>query len=408
MKNLIKVLFPLLLLSLTLNSCSFLFGSKKDKEVDQIFEQGRIDPNLVPTTVGYVPVLPFFNQYINPVDVYVGFDNMLYVCDDAGVHVSDITGREYRVIAIPGATKVVQDRRLFTYVCGRISVIRSGQTYNLPAIYKIMNAAASGNYSVIDTLIQPDCDITRNNFRGADDEKVRFTGITTTADNSLYITRTGPRNDLAAFSSPDNAVLIFDGSGKNTGYAKELNPNTSSLKSVLGLNGITSFCAPPQVQFGMNQSKDFILAQGDQSQPVEFRVLWIKHNVDAATGETTFGQNNDLLISDTSKARRFLYDSYRFKNPVDLCISPDKNGYLFVVDDQLDSVFIFTQAGYEGVNAPATSTNKKQIIASFGGPGIDLFHFNKCSGVAYFNKILYIADKENNRVCRYKLSTDIE
>ncbi len=408
MKNLIKVLFPLLLLSFTLNSCSFLFGSKKDKEVDQIFEQGRIDPNLVPTTVGYVPVLPFFNQYINPVDVYVGFDNMLYVVDDAGVHVSDITGREYRVLAIPGATKVVQDRRLFTYVCGRIDVIRSGQTYNLPAIYKIMNAAASGNYSVIDTLIQPDCDITRNNFRGADDEKVRFTGITTTADNSLYITRTGPRNDLAAFSSPDNAVLIFDGSGKNTGYAKELNPNTSSLKSVLGLNGITSFCAPPQVQFGMNQSKDFILAQGDQSQPVEFRVLWIKHNVDPATAETTFGQNNDLLISDTSKARRFLYDSYRFKNPVDLCISPDKNGYLFVVDDQLDSVFIFTQAGYEGVNAPATSTNKKQIIASFGGPGIDLFHFNKCSGVAYFNKILYIADKENNRVCRYKLSTDIE
>ncbi len=408
MKNLIKVLFPLLLLSFTLNSCSFLFGSKKDKEVDQIFEQGRIDPNLVPTTVGYVPVLPFFNQYINPVDVYVGFDNMLYVCDDAGVHVSDITGREYRVIAIPGASKVVQDRRLFTYVCGRVSVIRSGQTYNLPAIYKIMNAATKGNYSIIDTLIQPDCDVTRNNFRGNDDEKVRFTGIATTADNTLYLTRTGPRNDLAAFSAPDNAVLVFDPSGKNTGYAKELNPNTSSLKSVLGLNGITSFCAPPQVQFGMNQSKDFILAQGDQSQPVEFRVLWIKHNIDAATGETTFGQNNDLLISDTSKARRFLYDSYRFKNPVDLCISLDKNGYLFVVDDQLDSVFIFTQAGYEGVNAPATSTNKKQIVASFGGTGIDLFHFNKCSGVAYFNKILYIADKENNRVCRYKLSTDIE
>lgn len=408
MKNLNKFLLPLLLLSLTLNSCSFLFGSKKDKEVDQIFEQGRIDPNLVPSTVGYVPVLPFFNQYINPVDVYVGFDNMLYVCDDAGVHVSDITGREYRVIAIPGATKIVQDRRLFTYVCGRINVIRSGQTYNLPAIYKIMNAATSGNYSIIDTLIQPNCDITRNNFRGADDEKVKFTGIATTADNSIYITRTGPRNDLAAFSAPDNAILVFDASGKNTGYAKELNPNTSSLKSVLGLNGITTFCAPPQVQFGMNQSKDFILAQGDQSQPVEFRVLWIKHNIDAATGETTYGQNNDLLVSDTSKARRFLYDSYRFKNPVDLCISPDKNGYLFVVDDQLDSVFIFTQAGYEGVNAPATSTNKKQIIASFGGPGIDLFHFNKCSGVAYFNKILYIADKENNRICRYKLSTDIE
>ncbi|MCX6189428.1 MAG: hypothetical protein NTW54_07495 [Bacteroidetes bacterium] len=396
------------LLSVVLNSCSFLFGSKKDQEVDQVFEQGRIDPNLLPSAVGYVPILPFFTHYINPVDVYVGFDNMLYVCDDLGVHVSDISGREYRVIPIPNATKIVQDRRLFTYVCGRVNVTRSGQTYNLPAIYKIMNAATRDAYTIIDTLIQPDCDASRNNFRGSDDEKISFTGMATTSDNTLYISRSGPRNDQAAFSAPDNAVLIFDASGLNTSYAKELNPNNSSLKSVLGLTGITSFCAPPQVQFGMNQSKDFLIIQGDLSQPVEFRTLWIKHNLDAGTGETTYGQNNDLLYMDTSKASRFLYDSYHFKHPVDVCISPDKNGYIFVVDDVLDSVFIFTQAGYEGVNAPATSANKKQIIASFGGHGFDLFHFKKCSGVAYFNKILYLADKENNRICRYKLSTDIE
>ncbi len=397
-----------LLISLGLSSCSFLFGSKKDRQVDEVFEQGRIDPNLVPNTVGYVPVLPFFNQYINPVDVYVGFDNMLYVCDDLGVHVSDLTGREYRVIPIPHATKIVQDRRLFTYVCGRVTVVRSGQTYNLPAVYKIMNAATMAPYKIIDTLIQPDCDASRNNFRGADDEKVQFTGVATTSDNTLYIARTGPRNDMAAFSAPDNTVLTFNPSGKNTGYTKELNPTNSSLKSVLGLTGITSFCAPPQVQFGMNPSKDFLIAQGDLTQSVEFRVLWIKQNVDPGTGEITYGQNDNLLYNDTGKAYRFLYDSYRFKHPVDLCVSPDKNGYIFVVDDVLDSVFVFTQSGFEGVNTPATAANKKQIIASFGGDGFDLFHFKKCSGVAYFKGVLYIADKENNRVCRYKLSTDIE
>ncbi len=408
MKNQSKYLLLCFLLSIGLSSCSFLFGSKKDKEVDQIFEQGRIDPNLVPSNVGYVPVLPFFNQYINPVDVYVGFDNMLYVCDDMGVHISDLSGNEYRVIPIPKASKIVQDRRLFTYVCGRATVTRSGKTYNLPAVYKIMNAATAGAYQIIDTLIQPDCDATRNNFRGSEDEITAFTGIATTSDNTLYVTRTGPRNDATAFSAPDNAVLIFDASGINTSYAKELNANNSSLKSVLGLTGIASFCAPPQVQFGMNPSKDFFVLQGDLSQPVEFRTLWIKHNVDASSGETTYGQNSDLLLMDTSKATHFLYESYHLKHPVDICISPDKNGYIFVVDDLLDSVFVFTQAGYEGVNAPATSINKKQIIASFGGPGFDLFHFKKCSGVAYFNKVLYIADKENNRVCRYKLSTDIE
>lgn len=402
------IVFSITLVSLTLSSCSFWFGSKKDTQVDQVFQQGRIDPNLVPTAVGYVPVLPFFNQYINPVDVYVGFDNMIYVCDDNGVHISDISGREYRVIPIPKATKVVQDRRLFTYVCGRTNVIRSGQSYNLPAVYKIMNSATSKPYQILDTLIQPNCDATRNNFRGLDDEKVQFTGIAITSDNTLYISRTGPRNDMAAFSAPDNTILVFDATGKNIRYTKELNANNSSLKSCLGVSGIATFCAPPQVQFGMNPSKDFILLQGDQSTSVEFRSLWIKQNEDAGTGETTYGQNDNLLLTDTAKAQRFLYDSYRFKHPVDVCVSPDKNGYIFIVDDILDSVFVFTQAGYEGVNAPATATIKKQIIASFGGAGFDLFHFKKCSGVAYFNKILYIADKENNRICRYKLSTDIE
>jgi hypothetical protein len=403
-----KYLYPLIFLTIALSGCSFLFGSKKDKQVDEVFEQGRIDPNLVPSNIGFVPVLPFFNQYVNPVDVYVGYDNMLYVCDDFGVHISDLGGREYRLIPIPHATKIVQDRRLFTYICGRASVIRSGQTYDLPAVYKIMNAATSSPYKIIDTLIQPDCDATRNNFRGADDEKVQFTGIATTADNTLYISRTGPRNDPAAFSAPDNTVLIFDPSGNNTGYAKELNPTTSSLKSALGITAIATLASPPQVQFGMNPSKDFLIAQGDQSQPVEFRVLWIKHNVDPSTGETTYGQNDNLLLTDTSKASRFLYESFRFKHPVDICVASDKNGYIYVVDDMLDSVFVFTPAGFEGVNAPATSASKKQIIASFGGTGYDLFHFRKASGVAIFNNVLYIADKENNRICRYKLSTDIE
>jgi len=389
-------------------ACTFLFGSKQDKQTDEIFIQGRIDPNLNPASVGYVPIMPFFNQYINPVDVYIGFDNMLYVCDENGVHISDIAGREYRLIAIPGAMKVIQDRRLFTYVCGRTNVSRGGQSFNLPAVYKIMNAATTSPYTIIDTFIQPDCDVTRNNFRGADDEKVKFTGIATTADNSLYIARTGPRNDPAGFSAPDNTILVFDAQGNNVRYTKELNPINSSLKSCIGLSGIASFCNPPQVQFGMNPSKDFILLQGDLSEAVEFKTLWIKQFEDPGTGEILYQQNDNLLLKDTSKASRFLYDSGRFKHPTDICIATDKTGYIFITDDLLDSVFIFTQAGYEGVNAPATSSDRKQINASFGGNGGGLFQFRKCSGVAYFNKILYIADKENNRICRYKLSTDIE
>jgi len=80
----------LLCLTLSFSSCDFLLGSKKDETVDEIFDQGAIDPTLVPQNVGYVPILPFFQGFINPVDVYVGYDEMIYVVDDNGVNVLDL------------------------------------------------------------------------------------------------------------------------------------------------------------------------------------------------------------------------------------------------------------------------------------------------------------------------------
>jgi hypothetical protein len=84
-----------------------------------------------------------------------------------------------------------------------------------------------------------------------------------------------------------------------------------------------------------------------------------------------------------------------------------------VVDSGTDSLYIFTNQGFEGVNPPANSIFKKQVIVSFGGPGIDgtssgPFSFNDPSGVCYDRKMVYVADKNNNRICRYKLSVDMQ
>ena len=102
------------------------------------------------------------------------------------------------------------------------------------------------------------------------------------------------------------------------------------------------------------------------------------------------------------------YDPFRFKNPSDVWISTDASGYIFVLDRDLDSLYQFTRKGYEGVNPPANSHFKKNIIVSFGGKGDGPYQFNDPEGVCYFNKIVYVADKGNNRIMRYKLSTDIE
>ena len=139
----------------------------------------------------------------------------------------------------------------------------------------------------------------------------------------------------------------------------------------------------------------------------EFKALWIRQLDDPETG-ISYLENSDLVSFDHSKADRFLYESNRFSEPADISISPDFSGYIFIVDAAKDSLFQFTQRGYEGVNPPPNSGIEKQIIASFGGTGNGPFQFNQPSGVCYFDKMIYVADKGNNRVCRFRLSTDLE
>lgn len=392
------------------SSCGFLFGDKDDESTNEIFEQGRIDPTLVPQNVGYVPVLPFFEGFSNPVDVYVGYDEMVYVVSDEGVHVLDQKGTRHRLIPIPNATDVVQDRRLHLYVAGRVKQNVGGQDFMLPAVYHITNSSTADGPFFIDTIIHPFDDISRNQvaFRGADDEAVSFTGLATLEDNTLYVSRTGPNNSFNTTAWPDNTILQFTPDGKNTGHTNGLNPQSSNLRSCLGISSIAGFAAPPQRIFGMSRSRDFLLCQADPSPSVEFRVLWIKENFDPDLGTRFYGENTALLNFDNTKSDRFLYQSFRFGLPSDVYIAPDATGYIFVTDAEKDSLYQFTQQGFEGVNPPANFSSRKQLIASFGGEGTGPFQFKEPSGVCYFREIVYVADKGNGRICRYILSTDIE
>jgi hypothetical protein len=87
--------------------------------------------------------------------------------------------------------------------------------------------------------------------------------------------------------------------------------------------------------------------------------------------------------------------------------------YTFVVDSGSDSLYVFTNQGYEGINPPPNAGLTKQVIVSFGGPGSDgtssgPFSFKDPSGVCFFRKTIFVADKRNNRICSYKLSNDLE
>lgn len=393
-----------------LTACDFLWGSRQSDTVDDILEQGAIDPTAIPSVVGYVPVLPVWNQFVRPTDVWVGYDEMVYVTDAQGLHVLDLKGERFRTVPIPGATKVTQDLRLHTYVLGRVDTLLDSSGVlvprNLAAVY-VLEGAAAANWSMVDTLIHPFVDLSRSNtnFRGRFDEQVTFTGIACLGDHGFYLARSGPSNNTLSAAAPDNAVLVFRPDRSNNGYVPGLSPTLSGLKSAMAPSGICPLVGPPQLVFGMNPSRDFILLQsGTQA---EYKALWIRSTENPEVG-TLYSENQQLLYFDRTKAMRFLYEPFRFTKPADVCVAPDETGYVFVVDAARDSLFQFTSKGYEGVNPPPSSGLLRQVPASFGGRGSGPFQFQEPSGVAYFRRTLYVADKGNHRVMRYRLSSDLE
>ncbi len=390
-------------------ACEFLFGSREDSVIDEIFEQGSIDPELFNEQVGYVPILPIWTDFIDPIDVYVGYDEMVYVVDAQGLKVLDQAGVLHRTIPIPGAVEVVQDRRLHTYVAGRVNIDVDGDGIpeNLAAVYRLTGTSSGNTPQIVDTIIHPFSDNSRaiTAFRGADDIAVEFTGLAILADNTLYVARKGPRNSATSIARPDNVVLFYDPDGTNVGFANQLSPEGSNLRSTWDISAIATFVGPPQALAGFSNSRDFIVCLLGPG--ASYRVLWMNRFEDPVQG-IFFQENAGLIAQDPTRADRFLYEPNRFIRPTDICIAPDASGYIFVVDEGTDSLYQFTQRGYEGVNPPANTSLTRQVIASFGGEGSGPFQFIDPSGVAYMRRTVYVADKGNNRVMRFRLSTDLE
>ncbi|HCD52224.1 MAG TPA: hypothetical protein DEQ34_07245 [Balneolaceae bacterium] len=244
---------------------------------------------------------------------------------------------------------------------------------------------------------------------------VEVTGVTVLADNSIYVTRRGPFTETSNVAAPDNTVLEFqrqrvDGvlTDKmiNVRQIRTLNPTIPSLRSGVGISAITSFISPPQRDI-FSDDRSFIITQAQQNKDIPFRVLWI-NAVETVDG-LVFQQNSDLLKQDTTQADGFLYEAYKFENPVDVTFGGDDDAFIFVVDAAQHKLYQFQLNGQEGVPPPAgVEDQTKQIVVSFGGFGADSKQFNTPSGVAYFDKVLYVADTGNNRISRFKLTSDFE
>ena len=398
--------------------------------------------------VGYVPLSPFYTQtttgaFDAPVDVAVGYDELLYVADRAGVHVLDLAGRPRFLLSELGnvagelvqplrdVTAITQDRLLDLYIAARRDTTVVGaecpsggdlEACDLPVVYRV-RGLTTGTPEVVDILWHPFDDGSRAsgqvNFpatysTGASDEDASFSGVATLADNSLYVVRRGPVNNTATGRpsqsfSPFNAFLQFTNTGQYVQYVRALSPDRSSLLSAYFPSDVLTFTGPPQ-RADLPFSPDFMIAQSPPpGEPTpEYGVVSVR------VVETTDGIEYQVdsprlaVAGDPEAGDGALFDVGKFQAPSSLAFAPDQTGYLFVLDAGTDSLYVFNQNGVEGVAPPPGSGSTRPARVSFGGTGSGPLQFSDPQGVAYFERIVFVADTGNNRISRFRLNTDFE
>lgn len=388
------ILWSLILIALT--SCKDFFGKKTDLSFIDI-------PQYDNQLVAFIPVQPIIADFVRPIDITVGYDELLYVVDEGTNEIvsMDQSGRILARFYLKGVRKVVQDRKLNLLAIADFDTNINNVTYTLSAIYRIHMEPS--NYSlnsakIVNKIIHPF--YFRTSF-AAIDAQVKLNGIALLADGSYYVTRTGPNNSVTQFGGPNDAVVYFNHKDEYQYYLvvnTETGVSSDYFKKPFG---IVSLAQPPQSPF-VNTSKNFYFTSLEANTALKVQLIRATDTEDG----TDYSLNTDQIIGDTSKADGFLYTANRFQAPKGLAYAGDGTNYLFVTDSEKDSVYVFTNTGLEGVKPPAGAENPRFIKVSFGGTGSAPNQFQQPMGLAFYRKILYICDAGNQRIVRFRLTTD--
>jgi len=383
-----------LLFIVSLTSCDGFFG--KETDLDFIDK-----PSFEIRDIAYVPVQPSLKGFNNPTDVIAGFDELLYIVDEGSEEIisMDESGRELGRLKVQGVKAVAQDRKFDLLAIGTKTEDISGTEFDLTCIYRIDlhgdNQYGIEHAQIVNTIVHPF--YFKSTFSSSDVDVV-FNKIAILDDNRYYVTRTGFVQKQ--FGGPDDAVLLFD---DNDEY---ITPISVTSNGSLYNNyfkepfGISTLIQPPQIL--ANGPDDFIYSSIDEDGVIKVQYIQLI--------ETEFGLSYEprVVAADTSKADGFLTYPYRFSSPQGLAITGDGTNHILITDSEKDSLYLFSSNGFEGVRPPAGYSSNRYVNVSFGGSGRSLMQFNRPMGVAYKNKIVYIADSGNGRILRFKLTSDFD
>jgi hypothetical protein len=316
----------------------------------------------------YVHLSPDWSGFNNPQAILVGKEPFIYVCDTDNdrIVMLNIAGTILGTLSIKKPTAIAQDYKLNLLVCAQIDI--NGKSYS--AVYKIDLLAVNhiiGNAAkklilpgTVDLVNHPLC---------------KYSAVTAFYDNSYYVARTGLNN--SSIYDPDNAILQFayvnSDSDSFISTIHDLDPSSSGFITANGINSMMSF---------NKKNLDFI-ATFNKNVPnaTFFKAQWFQHYLTSSSEGYQSGINYNSGAA--------FVEPNRFGAPTGSCIDPLGNIYIADGDPAKDSVFKFSQYGNE--------------LQSFGGPD----YFSKPTGVAFFDKTLYVLDSQQNLIRRFILSTDL-
>lgn len=358
-----KVLFKYILLMSVLvliNGC----GNQLDLGQFPITNNGTIN---VSDTL-YILQSPVWTGFSSPKDIIVGNDQLLYVCDS----------RNGRIVQVDVSGNFIGTR----YLGDNVYPNKIAQDYNFDLLVLSDSTTAIDTITVLHRLKLVEGGGIIDNARQItlfsslyptpNSSKLRkFTGISIYPDNSYILTRIGPGDPIGI--DPGNAILILKGIASVTHVEKLTGFQISgnSFYSIENTSGIS---------VTKNSSSDFIITRNTPDTVSLNKVIWYNYNASSGAYDPKFTSPIEEIVN------------IKFGTPS--AAAQDVYSNVYVIDALRNHLYKFNSAG-------------RLMVESFGKFGSGDSQFDSPMGVAHFNKVLYISDTKNNRVVRFKLSTDI-
>ena len=335
------------------------------------FDLSNIDVSGNNVNIGgdtvFVQVNPIWEGFNKPQDIIIGKEPFIYVADTDNdrIVMMNLDGDILGTHPVKKPVALAQDYRLNLIICAQFDTL--GQSFS--AVYKLDLFSVSHQIEIapMKRLLPRLSDFTQ--------PQRKYTGAAVFYDNRFYIARTGPNN--SNLIDPDNSILIFVQKTQNNGSIKDsligrvalLDPTGTGIMSANQISSLTSY--------DTRNYNLIVTLIGDNSFKVQ--------PLDYITSQDFTGYQ---IAIQPNSAQIMLPNN--FDQPEGAAIDNADN--IYVADAAKDSIYKYNSFG--------------QLLIKFGGEGD--FVFNSPSAIAFFDKTLYVADTDNNRILRYILSTDIQ